>query len=123
MTTRLQSLHRICIHRSFHIDLEPFVVTPTRCIACRLRVLLVVEHAHQGLHVALWLHIGTHHAIAHDGLPIFGQERRNDGVKRSLSRRHQIGRVQTVGLNVKAMPTVLQTDAKLGSTHPDPKPM
>ena len=62
--------------------------------------------------MALRLHIGTHHAVTHHRLPIFGEKRWNDGVKRPLARRHQIGRVMSVGTYVECVATVLQTDTK-----------
>ena len=62
--------------------------------------------------MALRLHIGTHHAVTHHRLSIFGEERWNDGVKRPLARRHQIRRVVSVGAYVERMATVLQADAK-----------
>ena len=62
--------------------------------------------------MALRLHIGPHDTVTHDGLAILGQERRDDGVKRALSRRNQIGRVQALGIQTEGMTPVLQANAK-----------
>ena len=59
--------------------------------------------------MALRLHVGTHHAVAHDGLAVFAQEGRNDGVKRPLARRHLVD----AGLQAKAVAAVLQADTEL----------
>ena len=57
--------------------------------------MVVVDHAHQGLQMALWLHVGTHHAKTHDRPTGLRQESRDDGVKRPLARRDLIdARVQ-----------------------------
>ena len=53
------------VHRRLDVDLEPLVEAPARRVAGGLRVLAVVEHAHQRLQVALRLHVAAHHAEAH----------------------------------------------------------
>ena len=63
--------------------------------------------------MALGLHIGAHHAKAHHRLTFARQEGGDDGVKRFFARRYQVGGVGCVGLRAKAMPPVLQADAKL----------
>ena len=62
--------------------------------------------------MALGLHIGTHHAIAHHRLTVFGEKSRNDGVEGALARCYQIGRVQTTCANRKCVSSVLQADTK-----------
>ena len=42
---------------------------PARRVARGLRLLAVAQHAHEGLHVALRLHVAAHHAEAHRGRP------------------------------------------------------
>ena len=62
--------------------------------------------------MALRLHVCAHHAKTHDGLSVLGQESRNDGVKGSLTWRHQIGWIVSIGIDVESMATVLQTHTK-----------
>ena len=87
------------------------VDAPARRIARGLRALAVVEHAHQRLYVALRLHARAHHAEAHHRLPVLGQERGNDGVKRPFARRHHVGAVVR---QAEAVAAVLQADAEFG---------
>ena len=47
---------------------EARVPAPARRVAGGLRLLAVVEHAHQRLHVPLRLHVAAHHAEAHHRL-------------------------------------------------------
>ena len=92
------------------VDRQPRVVAPARRVARGLRALLVVEHAHQRLHMALRLHVGAHDAVAHDGFAVFRQERRDDRVERPLAGRDLVrSRVQA-----EAVAAVLQADAESG---------
>jgi hypothetical protein len=95
-------------------------VAPSRRIAGGLRVLLVVQHAHQGLQVALRLHVAAHHAKAHHRLAVLGEESRDDGVEGPLAGTYEVvaGRIQR-----EAVATVLQAQAVPGTTTPEPKPM
>ena len=106
-----EALHRLRVHAGFDIDLQTLVEAPARRVAGGLGVLLVVEHAHHGLHMALGLHIAAHHAKAHHRLTILCQKGRDDGVKRALARRDQVGLVRCVGGHGEAMAAVLQADA------------
>ena len=109
-----QALHGALGHRGFYVDLQARVVAPAWRIAGGLRVLPIVQHAHQGLHMALGLHVGPHHAVAHHRLAIFAEERGDDGVEGALARCHQVGRVVALGVQAKGVPPVLQTDAERG---------
>ena len=111
---RLQALHGGGLHRRLDVDRQPRIEAPARRVAGHLRVLAVVEHAHQCLHVALGLHVGAHHAIAHDGLPVLRDKGWNDGVKRPLARRHQIGPVGTCRVGAEPEAPVLQANAERG---------
>ena len=63
--------------------------------------------------MALGLHVRAHHAIAHHRLTVFGKEGGNDGVERSLTWRHQIGRVRATCASRESVSSVLQADAEL----------
>ena len=117
----VQSLNGVAVHVGFGIDGHAIVVTPARCITSRLRVLTVVKHAHQGLHVALRLHVAPHHAITHDRLSVLCEERRNDGLEGFLTWRDQIGRIGTLQIGAEAKTSVLQTDAVSRLDHTGPK--
>ena len=45
------------VHLRLDVDLQARVVAPARRVTGGLRVLRVIEHAHQRLHVALGLHV------------------------------------------------------------------
>ena len=47
-----------------------------------------VQHADEGLKVALWLHVAAHHAEAHLRFAVARQKGRDDGVERPLAGRH-----------------------------------
>ena len=117
----VQALNCVAVHVGFGIDGHAGVVAPARCITSRLRVLTVVKHAHQGLHMTLRLHVAPHHAITHDGLAILSQEGRNDGLERLLTRRDQIGSVGTLQIGAEAKTSVLQADAISRFNHTRPK--
>ena len=68
----------------------------------------VVEHADQGLDMALRLHVAAHHAETHLRLAIAGEKGGNDGVERPLVRADLIR--MACGVD-KTGATVLQTDA------------
>jgi hypothetical protein len=78
---------------------------PARSIARSLRMLLMVNHATDGLHVTLRLHIATHNTKAHLWLALMHKEGWNDGMKRALVRTHFIG---VTLLKAKAAATILQ---------------
>ena len=90
------------------------IPAPARRVAGRLRLLPIVEHAHQGLQVALRLHVATHHAEAHHRLSVLRQESRDDGVERALARAHQ---VVAAGVERETVAAVLQAQPVARDDH------
>ncbi len=66
------------------------------------------QHAHEGLQVALRLHVAAHHAEAHLRPAVFGEEGRDDGVKRTLARSDA---VRALRIERKAVAAVLHRQA------------
>jgi hypothetical protein len=83
-------------------------------------LLVVVEHAHDGLQMTLRLHIAAHHAEAHHRLALLGQEGRDDRVERALAAFHHVGRLR---IHREPTPRFCRLMPVPGTTTPEPKPM
>ena len=118
MAQRAQARDQIGGDMRLDVHDLPVIEPPARCIAGRLRVLVIVQHAHQRLHMALWLHAAAHHPKAHDRGAILGQEGGNDRVERPLARCHTIG---VVRIKREARPAVLQRQPPFGQHNARPE--
>ena len=78
-----------------------------------------VDHVHQDLHVALRLHVASHHAETKPRLAVFGDHRGNDGVKGSFVRFQSI---QMFVVKREQRPAVLQHEANIARRDFEPKP-
>ena len=96
------------------VDFHALHDAKARAIGGGLRILVVVGDAHHHLHVALRLHGAAHHAEAHDGLAVLGDEARDDGLVGALLRRDLVGVARGVHEGGAA---VLQRHA--GARHDD----
>ena len=92
--------------------LEAGVDAPARRIRGCLRVLCVIDHARDDLHMALGLHGSTHDAETHQRFAVLGQESRDDGMEGALAWSDHVG---MTGFQTETVAAVLQADA--GSRH------
>jgi len=93
-------------------------VVESRRVAGFLQAHLEIEKIDENLHMALRLHIASHHAEAHHGPPFLGEECRNDRMKRPLAGGVRIG---MAGFEIKQCSTILQAKAEPGGTQPRSK--
>src|SRR5919197_4485202 len=91
-----------------HAHVHALHEAEARAVARRLRALLVVGKAHHHLRVALRLHGAAHDAKAHHGLPVPGDEARNDRLVWTLARPDA---VRVAALEHESAAAVLQRDA------------
>jgi len=88
----------------FEADLKAALHLPSWCIASGLRILMMVDHAKQGLHMTLRLHIAAHDAEAHLRRAVSGEKCGDDGVEGAFARGHHIG---VIGFETKTASTIL----------------
>src|SRR5262249_59219578 len=111
-----QAIDDLRRHDVLDADVEPLHPAEARAVARRLRVLAVVGDAHHHLRVALRLHRAAHHAEAHHGLAVPGDEARDDRLVGALLRPDL---VRMTLLQHKGRAAVLQRDA--GARNDDPR--
>lgn len=112
------------IERGFDVDREIAIDLPARRIACGLRLLAVVEHAHDGLQMVLRLHVAAHHTEAHDGftlaVDLLREECRNDRMEWTLA---ALDDVRGLRFHREAAASVLQRNVGIGHDHTRAEPM
>src|SRR5262249_4974435 len=91
------------------VDRNAAIHFPARCIERRLRLLPVIDEAHERLHVPLWLYRAAHHPEARVRGAIARDEPGDDGVERTLAGPDLIG---VAGLQREPGSAILQTDAR-----------
>src|SRR5690554_201447 len=114
MAQGFQPAYDVGVHAGLDIQREVAVDLPARRAACRLRLLVVIDHADKRLHMALRLHVAPHDAKAHYWLAVAAEKARNNGVERTLAAFHHIGRLR---IHRKAHAPILQADGRIGHNH------
>ena len=112
MATRAQSFGHARAQGGLDVHGQTAVPFPAGRVAGRLRLLAVVQHAHQGLQLSLGLHVASHDAEAHHRRAVAHQKARDDGVEGPLAAGHHIG---MLGVQAETVAAVLQADA--GARH------